>query len=165
MTSNLGAELLKKQGSIGFASTTEGVTFEKMKGQLMDEVKRTFKPEFLNRIDEIVVFHPLSHDNLVKIVELEIGMVKERLREQGIVMELDGSAKELLIEKGFDPVYGARPLKRVIQRFLEDPLAEAVIAKRVKQGTILRAFRKGEGLDFEEQVAAAERPSSSTSTN
>jgi ATP-dependent Clp protease ATP-binding subunit ClpC len=154
MTSNLGAELLRKQGSIGFAPATEEVTFEKMKGQLMDEVKRTFKPEFLNRIDEVVVFHPLSQENLVQIVELEIGMVKERLREQGVLVEVDAGAKQLLVEKGFDLVYGARPLKRVIQRLLEDPLAEAVIAKRVKSGSILRAFRKGDALDFDEQVPA-----------
>ena len=156
MTSNLGAELLRKQGSIGFASTKQEVTFEKMKAQLFDEVKRTFKPEFLNRIDEVIVFHPLSSEDLVKIVELEIGMVKERLREQGIQVEVDQSAKELLVEKGFDTVYGARPLKRVIQRLLEDPLAEAVIAKRVKPGTIVRVTRKAEALDFEEQPA--ERP-------
>jgi ATP-dependent Clp protease ATP-binding subunit ClpC len=154
MTSNLGAELIKKQGSIGFTPATAEVTFEKIRQQLMDEVKRTFKPEFLNRIDEVVVFHPLSQQNLVQIVELEISMVKERLREQGISVEVDQSAKELLVEKGFDPVYGARPLKRVIQRLLEDPLAEAVIAKRVKSGTAIRAFRKGELLDFDEHVVA-----------
>jgi len=154
MTSNLGAELLKKRGSIGFAAGEE-MTTEQMKGQLMDEVKRTFKPEFMNRIDEVIVFHPLSQQNLIQIVELEIGMVKERLREQGIAIDLDQTAKELLVEKGFDPVYGARPLKRVIQRLLEDPLAEAVIARRVKQGTMLRAVRKGEALEFEEQAVAA----------
>ncbi|MBI3320914.1 MAG: ATP-dependent Clp protease ATP-binding subunit [Candidatus Omnitrophica bacterium] len=153
MTSNLGAELLKKQGSIGFTPTKAEVTFEQMKGQLLDEVKRTFKPEFLNRIDEVIVFHPLSQEELVKIVELEIGLVKERLREQGIAIELDQSAKELLVEKGFDPVYGARPLKRVIQRLLEDPLAESVIAKRVKPGAALHVFRSGEALEFEERVA------------
>jgi ATP-dependent Clp protease ATP-binding subunit ClpC len=152
MTSNLGAELLKKQGSIGFAPSKAEVTFEQMKGQLMDEVKRTFKPEFLNRIDEVIVFQPLSQEHLIRIVELELGMVKERLREQGVEVELDQSAKELLVEKGFDQVYGARPLKRVIQRLLEDPLAEAVIAKRFKPGTTLRAFRKGEAMEFEEKV-------------
>ena len=83
--------------------------------------------------------------------------MKERLREQGISIELDESAKQLLVEKGFDPIYGARPLKRVFQRFLEDPLAEAVIAKRVKSGTVLRATRKGETLDFEEQAAVVRR--------
>ncbi|PIQ84040.1 MAG: hypothetical protein COV75_04170 [Candidatus Omnitrophica bacterium CG11_big_fil_rev_8_21_14_0_20_63_9] len=158
MTSNLGAELFKKQGSIGFASPKEEVTFDKTKGQLLDEVKRAFKPEFLNRIDEVIVFHQLTQENLVQIVELEITMVKERLREQGIAIDLDASAKTLLVEKGFDPIYGARPLKRVIQRFLEDPLAEAVIARRVKAGTMLRAFRKGEALDFEDATVPAERP-------
>jgi len=155
MTSNLGAELLKKQGSIGFAPANADMTFDKMKSQLMDEVKRAFKPEFLNRIDEVVVFHPLTHENLNQIVELEISHVQERLREQGITMEVNETAKTLLVEKGFDPVYGARPLKRVIQRFLEDPLAEAVIARRVKQGTALRAIRKGETIEFEEQPAPA----------
>jgi len=158
MTSNLGAELLKKQGSIGFAPEQASATFEKLKAQLMDEVKRAFKPEFLNRIDEVIVFHPLTQENLVQIVELEINHVQERLREQGIVVNVDASAKALLVEKGFDPVYGARPLKRVIQRYLEDPLAEAVIARRVKQGTALRAFRKDDGLEFEDQPAPAETP-------
>ncbi|MBI2093318.1 MAG: ATP-dependent Clp protease ATP-binding subunit [Candidatus Omnitrophica bacterium] len=152
MTSNLGAELLKRQGSIGFAPASQEVTFEKMKGQLMDEVKRTFKPEFLNRIDEVIVFHPLSHDDLVRIVELEINMVKDRMQEQGITIELDASAKDFLVERGFDQIYGARPLKRVIQRFVEDPLAEAVIAKRVKPGAVVRMSRKFDTLDFEEQA-------------
>ena len=107
---------------------TEHVTYEKMKQQLLEEVKRTFKPEFLNRIDEVIVFQPLTREHLMKIVELELGYVKERLREQDIVIEADQSAKDFLVEKGFDPVYGARPLKRVIQRFVEDPLAEEVIA-------------------------------------
>ncbi len=158
MTSNLGAEQLKKQGSLGFSPATTEVTFDKMKQQLMDEVKRTFKPEFVNRIDEVIVFHPLTHENLVQIVDLEIAQVQERLREQGITIDVDASAKELLVERGFDPVYGARPLKRVIQRFLEDPLAEAVIAKRVKPGISIRAYRKGDSLEFEDQVPA-ERPS------
>ena len=90
-------------------------------------------------------------------------MVKERLREQGIVVELDATAKELLVEKGFDPIYGARPLKRVIQRLLEDPLAESVIARRVKPGTTLRVIRKGEALEFDEAVAA--EPPSPKTTN
>ncbi|MBI4598400.1 MAG: ATP-dependent Clp protease ATP-binding subunit [Candidatus Omnitrophica bacterium] len=162
MTSNLGAEQLRKQGSIGFAQTKADMNFEKMKEQLLEEVKRAFKPEFLNRIDEVIVFHPLSQDDLGKIVDLELGMVRERLREQNISVELDASAKALLVEKGFDQVYGARPLKRVIQRLLEDPLAEAVIAKRVKSGTLLRAVRKGDTLDFEEVSAPAEHPTTTS---
>jgi ATP-dependent Clp protease ATP-binding subunit ClpC len=158
MTSNLGAELLKKQGSLGFAPRSEETTYEQMKTQLLDEVKRTFKPEFLNRIDEVIVFQPLNREHLVQIVELEIKCVKERLREQGVNVELDQSAKDFLVEKGFDPVYGARPLKRVIQRFLEDPLAEEVIAKRFKPGATVRAFRKGDALELEGELA--ERPAS-----
>ena len=160
MTSNIGAELLRKQGSLGFAPATGAVTFEKMKLQLLEEVKRTFKPEFLNRIDDVIVFHQLSRDNLVRIVDIEIAMVQERLREQGIRVELDESAKEFLVEKGFDAVYGARPLRRIIQRFLEDPLAEEVIARRIKQGSVLCAVRKGEALEFAEQVPAEQPPAS-----
>jgi ATP-dependent Clp protease ATP-binding subunit ClpC len=152
MTSNLGAEVLRKQGSLGFMPQSEAVTFEQMKHQLMDEVKRTFKPEFLNRIDEVIVFHPLSQEDLVKIVELEVANLRERLREQSIHVDLDASAKAFLVEKGFDPVYGARPLRRVIQRYLEDPLAEEVIARRVKPGTALKATRKGDTLEFEDQT-------------
>ncbi len=162
MTSNIGAELLKKQGSLGFAPAKTDVTFDKMKERLLDEVKRAFKPEFLNRIDDIIVFKPLTREDLVKIVELEISYVRGRLREQGIVVELDASAKDLLVEKGFDPVYGARPLKRIIQRFLEDPLAEEVIAKRFKPGSTVRVSRKGEALDLEGELVA-ERPAATSS--
>ncbi|MBI3087874.1 MAG: ATP-dependent Clp protease ATP-binding subunit [Candidatus Omnitrophica bacterium] len=161
MTSNLGAEQLKKQGSLGFAPAKEEVTFEKMKDQLMDEVKRAFKPEFLNRIDDVIVFRPLTREDLNQIVELEIGYVKERLREQEVLIELDQSAKDFLVEKGFDPVFGARPLKRVIQRFLEDPLAEEVIARRFKQGSPVRVFRKGERLEFEGELVV-ERPATTS---
>jgi len=155
MTSNLGAELVRKQGTVGFAPTKDEVNFGKIKEQLLDEVKRAFKPEFLNRIDEVIVFQPLSREDLSRIVELEIGYVRERLREQGLVIELEPSAKEFLVEKGFDPIYGARPLKRVIQRFLEDPLAEEVIARRFKPGTPIRVLCKGERLEFEGEPVAA----------
>ncbi|HEX9780411.1 MAG TPA: ATP-dependent Clp protease ATP-binding subunit [bacterium] len=152
MTSNLGAELIKKQGALGFSPITEEVSYDTMKTQLLEEVKRAFKPEFLNRIDEVIVFHPLSREELVKIVELEIGFVKARLEDQHVTIDLDHSAKEFLVEKGFDPTYGARPLKRIIQRYLEDPLAEEVIARRVKSGSMLLVSRKGEELVFEERV-------------
>jgi len=162
MTSNIGADLIKKQGGLGFASTTADASFEKMRTALLEEVKHTFKPEFLNRIDDVIVFNPLTRENLIQIVELEIHAVQDRLREQGIQIELDDSAKEFLVEKGFDPIYGARPLRRIIQRFLEDPLAEEVIAHRVKSGTSLRATRKGEALHFEDQMPAEQRPSTTS---
>ena len=158
MTSNIGAEQIKKQGSLGFAPVSEEVSFEKMKLWLLDEVKRVFKPEFLNRIDEVVVFHPLTRENLTKIVDMELRNITDRLREQGVTIELDASAKEFLLEKGFDPIYGARPLRRVIQRFLEDPLSEELIAKRLKSGAALRATRKGEELRFEEATPAEQKP-------
>jgi len=154
MTSNLGAEQLKKQGSLGFSPAKEEVTFDKMREFLLEEVKRTFKPEFLNRIDDTIIFRPLTKEDLNRIVELEINYVRERLQEQGVAIAIEASAKEFLVEKGFDPVYGARPLKRVIQRFLEDPLAEEVIARRFKTGTPIRVFRKGDRLEFEGELVA-----------
>ncbi len=157
MTSNLGAELVKKHGSLGFTASKDEVNYETMKSQLLEEVRRAFKPEFLNRIDEVIVFHSLTKDELFTIVDLEISQVMARLREQGILIDLDITAKEFLVEKGFDPTYGARPLRRVIQRFLEDPLAEEVIQRRGKPGMSMRVTRKGEILEFED-LSAVERP-------
>jgi len=127
MTSNVGAEIIRKRGSLGFKVVGESISYEEMKNLLMEEVKRTFKPEFLNRLDEIIVFKPLGKEDLYKIVDIEIAYVNERLKEQGYNIELAEDAKEFFVEKGFDPVFGARPLKRIIQRFLEDPLAEEII--------------------------------------
>jgi len=148
MTSNVGAELLRKQGSLGFKSAKEDVTYEDMKQKLLEEVKRTFKPEFLNRIDDIIVFRSLSKDDLYKIIEIEIEEVNKRLKEQGVSLELNQDAKDFLIEKGFDQVFGARPLKRIIQRYLEDPLAEEIISGRMKEGQKVAVSRKNESLVF-----------------
>ncbi len=127
MTSNVGAELLRKQGSLGFHVPKEEYTYQEIKEKLLNEVKKVFKPEFINRIDEIIVFRPLNREDLEKIVHIEVGEVMKRVAEHGIELELDRSALDFLIEKGFDPVYGARPLKRTIQRYVEDPLAEEII--------------------------------------
>ncbi len=132
MTSNIGSDLWKKQGAIGFKAQKEEVTYQQAKDQVLEVVKKTFKPEFLNRIDETIVFHPLSKEDLQSIIEIEIGYVKDRLAEQDISIELSKKAKEFLIEKGFDKIYGARPLKRTIQRFLEDTLAEEIISGSLK---------------------------------
>ncbi|MCX5687649.1 MAG: ATP-dependent Clp protease ATP-binding subunit [Candidatus Omnitrophica bacterium] len=134
MTSNVGAEIFRKNGSLGFKSESQEVTYKDMKERLLDQVKKTFKPEFLNRIDDTIVFHPLTKDDLYKIIEIEMEEVTARLKEQTVDIVLDQSAKDFLIEKGFDPVFGARPLKRTIQRFLEDPLAEEMISKRLIKG-------------------------------
>jgi ATP-dependent Clp protease ATP-binding subunit ClpC len=148
MTSNVGADILRKQGSIGFKSEKEEMTYKNMKGMLLEQVKKTFKPEFLNRIDDTIVFHGLTKEHLYKIVEIELKELKERLKGQDIEIELDDGAKELLIEKGFDPVFGARPLKRTIQRFLEDSLAEEIISKRFEKNKAVKVSVKSGRLVF-----------------
>lgn len=150
MTSNVGADMIRKQGSLGFVAHKEEVTYDDMKTKLLEEVKRTFKPEFLNRVDDIIVFKSLSKENLQGIVRLEIMHVLNRLKEKNIAFELSEEAVTLLIEKGFDPVYGARPLKRTIQRLLEDPLAEDIISGYFKEGGKIRVERNGDVLKFEE---------------
>jgi ATP-dependent Clp protease ATP-binding subunit ClpC len=149
MTSNVGADILRKQGSLGFKSAKESTTYDDMKQRLLEEVKRTFKPEFLNRIDDIIVFRSLSKEDLYKIIEIEINEVNKRLKEQGVTIELNQEAKEFLIEKGFDQIFGARPLKRTIQRYVEDPLAEEIISGRIKGKEKLLATRKNESLVFD----------------
>jgi len=149
MTSNVGAEVIRKTGSLGFKTQKEEVTYQEMKDKLLEEVKRTFKPEFLNRIDDTIVFRPLVKDDLSKIIDIEIGFVADRLKEQGISLEVTPEAKDFLIEKGFDPVFGARPLKRTIQRFIEDPLASEIISKKFKDGSLVKLSRKNEELVFE----------------
>jgi ATP-dependent Clp protease ATP-binding subunit ClpC len=148
MTSNIGVDVLKKQGSLGFATRTEEDTYEKMKDKLLTEVKRHFKPEFLNRIDDIIVFKPLTKDHLYKIIQLEIAEVGTRLKDKAITMEFSQEAIDFLIEKGFDPVFGARPLKRTIQRYLEDPLSEALISGTFKDGSKIAVTRENDKLAF-----------------
>jgi ATP-dependent Clp protease ATP-binding subunit ClpC len=132
MTSNVGADLWKKQGALGFKSQKDEVTYKEAKEQVLEVVKRTFRPEFLNRVDETIVFHPLTIEELQKIIEIEIGYVKKTLSEQNMDIEVTQKAKDFLIEKGFDKIFGARPLKRTIQRYLEDPLAEEIISGALK---------------------------------
>ena len=133
MTSNVGAAIIRKRGSLGFTTVKEDIGYDNMKNLIMGEVKKTFKPEFLNRLDETIVFRPLDKESLGKIVDIEIDYVNQRLREQGIEVELTPPARDLFVDQGFDPVFGARPLKRVIQKLLEDPLAEQIIKGSFKQ--------------------------------
>ena len=149
MTSNVGADILRKRGSLGFVAQQEDVTYNEMKDRLLEEVKKTFKPEFLNRIDDTIVFKQLTKANLISIVALEIKEVARRLKDKEITIELSPDASELLIEKGFDPTFGARPLKRTIQRYLEDPLAEEIISGRFKEGSKIKVTRKNDALAFE----------------
>ncbi|PYL60708.1 MAG: NDP-hexose 4-ketoreductase [Verrucomicrobia bacterium] len=134
MTSNVGAELLKKQTVMGFGAPREGHDYDTMRDKILDETRRVFKPEFLNRLDEIIVFHSLGKPELLRIVDLEVDKVLRRIKAKDVHIELKESAKEFLIEKGYDPQYGARPMRRAVERFLEDPLAEELLRGNVKPG-------------------------------
>jgi ATP-dependent Clp protease ATP-binding subunit ClpB len=133
LTSNIGSHYFRKIGSIGFTRNEER-EFEDYKDRTIKALKEFFKPEFLNRIDEIIVFKPLSKEDLRKIVEIQLNKVKENLLKKGINVVFEDDVKEILIEKGFDPEYGARPLQRVIQKLILDPLAQKIIANQVKKG-------------------------------
>ena len=148
MTSNVGAEILKKQGVLGFSKQDEETGYEKMKERLLEEGKKTFRPEFLNRIDEVIVFRNLTREELLKIGDLEMVKVKERLAEQKISIELDKKAKEFLITKGYDEKFGARPLRRVISRYIEDKLSEDVLKGTYKKGAKIKITADKEKLIF-----------------
>src|SRR5467141_229287 len=134
MTSNVGAELMKKQTVMGFGAPPEGHDYDTMRSKILDETKRVFKPEFLNRLDEIIVFHSLAKADLLRIVDLEVNKVLMRIKAKDVHIELNQSAKEFLIDKGYDPQYGARPMRRAVERYLEDPLAEELLRGNVKSG-------------------------------
>jgi ATP-dependent Clp protease ATP-binding subunit ClpC len=146
MTSNLGTRDIQKGTTIGFsASGNEELTHEKMKDKVMDELKRSFRPEFLNRIDEVIVFHSLSREDVKAIVDLMIRRVEEQLKSKDVDIELTDAAKDLLAEKGYDPALGARPLRRTIQRMVEDPLSEKLLYKEFQAGqTIIVDVGDGE---------------------
>jgi ATP-dependent Clp protease ATP-binding subunit ClpC len=150
MTSNLGGRQILSGGKhLGFKQAEGGAQqFAAIKSTVQDELKRAFNPEFLNRIDDVIVFHALTLDNMRQIVEILLGQVKERLVAQDIHLEITSEAIEFLIGKGFDPSLGARPLKRAIQRHLEDPLAEFILRGQLPSGAQVRVERKGDELDF-----------------
>jgi len=148
MTSNVGAELIKRQTSLGFGAMATHESYEQMRDKILDETKRAFKPEFLNRLDDMIVFHTLERPHLAKIVELEVAKVVDRVRRKDIKVHLDSSAVEFLIDKGYDPIYGARPMRRAVEKFLEDPLAEELLRDKIKPGDLLDVHTAGEHLEF-----------------
>src|SRR5213595_1176246 len=139
MTSNVGAEILRRQTTMGFAATKPlgEHEFEAMRDRLLEEAKKVFKPEFINRLDDIIVFHQLTKADLMQIVELEVAKVLRRVKAKEVHIELEQSAKEFLIEKGYDPQYGARPMRRAVERYLEDPFAEELLRGNVKGGDVV----------------------------
>jgi ATP-dependent Clp protease ATP-binding subunit ClpC len=148
MTSNVGAELIKRQTVMGFGAIADHGSYEAMRDKVLDESKRVFKPEFLNRLDDMIVFHQLERNDLAKIVDLEVAKVIERVRAKDIKVQLDRSAVEFLIDKGYDPTYGARPMRRAVEKFLEDPLAEEFLRGNIKQGDTLEVHADVEQLAF-----------------
>ena len=134
MTSNVGASKVNKMQRLGFAAADDAGEYEKMKDDISEELKVQFKPEFLNRIDEIIIFHKLSKEDAGKICDLFLSTLANRLQKRGIEVSVSEEAKDKLIEEGYDEVYGARPLKRVIQRRIEDALSEEILMNRVSSG-------------------------------
>jgi ATP-dependent Clp protease ATP-binding subunit ClpC len=148
MTSNLSARAIEKNTAIGFQKDAEEVTFSKMKESVMNELKKTFNPEFLNRIDEAVMFHTLNMEHIKQIVDIMLLRLNQQMSERGITLEIDDNAKEWLATQGYDPSYGARPLRRAIQRHIEDPLSEEVLRGEFPQGGVVQIKLAGEELVF-----------------
>ena len=151
MTSNVGADILQRDTSMGFGiETTKESEYEKIRDKILDETKRVFKPEFLNRLNDLVIFRSLQRQDMHSIVELELRNLLNRLSAQDICFELDGSAKSFLIEKGYDEKFGARPLKRAVERYIEDALAECILEGEIKKGELIQVTlnEQEEGLSF-----------------
>lgn len=138
MTSNIGADLIKNQAGFGFAKKTAEANYEKMKDVLQKEVDHHFRPEFLNRLDDVIVFRPLTKEDLQTIVEYELAKVFKRIIEHGFRMELTDASKEFLIEKGYSTEFGARPLRRAIEHYIEDPLSEAMLRGEFKGKNLIK---------------------------
>ena len=152
MTSNVGAQILQRGSALGFGSSDEVNKAEKIKEKILEESKRIFKPEFLNRVNELVVFRSLTREHLFKIVHLELRKVGERLQEQAILLDVGGEAKEFLIDKGYDEKYGARPLRRAVEQHLEDPLAEAILRGDLKKGEPIQVGVEEDRLSFTQNL-------------
>ena len=151
MTSNVGADILQKDTSMGFGMEVNSDSeYEKIRDKILDETKRIFKPEFLNRLNDLVIFRSLKFEDMTSIVDLELNNLSDRLKTQELYFHLDDKAKKFIIKKGYDDKFGARPLKRAIERFLEDPLAEAILEGSIKRGEkiIVSLNKAKDGLVF-----------------
>jgi ATP-dependent Clp protease ATP-binding subunit ClpC len=155
MTSNVGANLIQRQKVLGFEPVKdEEQDYADMKERVLSELKRTFRPEFLNRIDEIIVFHALNEEHIRSIVSLMVNEVNDRLTEQGIIIEVTDKAKDLLAKEGFDPMFGARPLRRVIQKRIEDRLSEELLKGNIATGDTVVIDAKEDDLTFNKKESA-----------
>jgi len=156
MTSNIGARAVDKGATLGFQKAGEEGQHKRMKESITTELRNTFNPEFLNRIDEVVIFHSLTREHLIKIVDMLIEEVNERLLVSGMHMEVADDVKEWLINEGFEPHYGARPMRRVIQRHIEDPLSEEIIRGRFKETKSIKVVLRDNIPTFIENEIMAE---------
>ncbi len=153
MTSNVGSDTIKKQSTMGFSTITDESTYERMREKIIDESKRVFRPEFLNRLDDIIVFHSFTKADLIQILTLEVDKVIERLRHKNLHLKLDDKAKDFLVDKGYDPQYGARPMRRAVERFFEDPLAEEILKGVLHEGDLITVTMDNDKLVFQQPTA------------
>jgi ATP-dependent Clp protease ATP-binding subunit ClpC len=155
LTSNVGSEALKKNNVIGFGAAKDDTSYDKMREKTLDEAKKAFRPEFLNRLDDVIVFRQLAKPDLVIILDLEVNKVMERLKHKSITLVLDEKAKDFLVEKGFDPQYGARPMRRSVEKNLEDPLAEELLRGNLNPGEPVQVSAADGKLTFTQKAAAS----------
>jgi ATP-dependent Clp protease ATP-binding subunit ClpC len=138
MTTNIGAEAIKDQTAFGFSKRSDDISYEKMKEMVMARAEKEFRPEFLNRVDDFIVFHGLTRKNLEAIVHLELSKVRDRLKERHVVLDLDPAAIDYVIEKGYNPDFGARPLRRAIENLVEEPLSEDILSGKLKEHQLVK---------------------------
>lgn len=155
LTSNVGAERLKKGATMGFTAPDDEQDHERMKENLTEEAKKVFRPEFLNRFDDIIVFRSLGKEELTQILDLELAKVQKRLAQRDLHFELDESARDLLRNHGYDPAYGARPMRRAVEKHLEDPMAEEIIRGNLREGERVAISAKDDKLVFTPKKAKA----------
>ena len=164
LTSNVGAERLKKGATMGFTAPDDEQDYERMKENLTEEAKKIFRPEFLNRFDDIVVFRSLGRGELTQILDLELEKVQKRLAQRNLHFKLDDAARDLLLEKGHDPTYGARPMRRAVEKYLEDPMAEEIIRGNLRDGETIAISAKDDQLVFTQKKAKAKDEDSKVSS-
>jgi ATP-dependent Clp protease ATP-binding subunit ClpC len=155
MTTNVGSDTIRKASTLGFAPITDESSYEKARERVLEEAKKTFRPEFLNRLDDLIVFRSFTKADLIQILGLEVEKVLERLRKKNLKLELDDKAKDLLVEKGYDPQYGARPMRRAVERFFEDPLAEEILKGALHEGELIQVTADKDKLLFNQKPATA----------
>jgi ATP-dependent Clp protease ATP-binding subunit ClpC len=158
MTSNLGTAEITRKSGLGFAAHAQAMDMSSIKERLLSELKRNFRPEFLNRVDDVIVFHPLEEAHIREIIEILVRDIEKRFRGGKTKIILSPRAKDYLVEKGYDPIYGARPLKRVLQKHLEDPLADDLLRGKVLEGVRIQVDLDEDGnITFATPTAEADR--------